>query len=405
MIKLLPVFILLSYSLMYNIDSQNSLLHSDDFENGLGQWAFFDKTTMDPMTDGASIVDSKDDEHGKVLSLMPGQLIALIKGSEQWRNYMIEGDVYFPDTPASLMGLVYNMNLVQRPNWNGEENKLRVEFGSIYIKCGGSYIRVNPHYDGTAGRALYDDYKTPLSGNASISIRTWKHFKYEVFGDACHLYVGDMETPKVTFHGYQHTSGQVGFRPRSSGSACWIDNIEVHKISKLSYQGQVIPENVSWDPNQLITDWDAIGPFLNRVHDIEEAKTFKNRTYTELGNQHKWASFPTDHRGCVISGKICDFNPPERRFAYFHTKIYSEKNSKGKLGFSSRSDLKVFVNGKSRGRINKVNHIWPDFWKMRRHASTEIETPLNKGINHIVVLVDGGRYPGCGFYATLEKNE
>ncbi len=401
--SVITIFSLLIFFPLSTIYSQNVLFQLDDFEHGLGQWEFFEKTTMEPIADGASIVDSKDKEHGKVLSLFPGQLIALIKGSENWSNYVIEGDVYFPNNPASLLGLVYNFNLVQRPNWNRDENRLRVEFGSVYIKCGGSYIRVNPHYDGTAGRALYDDYKTLLTGKAAISINEWKHFKYEILEDTCHVYVDDMEKPKLTFYGYHHTSGRVGFRPRSSGTECWIDNVEVRAISKLSYKEQIDPENVFWEPGKLITDWDAIGPFKNRRTDIEEAVTFIDKPYSEMGNEYKWTSFPTDHRGCVISGKICDFNPPERRLAYFRTIIHSDKNFKTKLGFSSRSDLTVFVNGKDTGKINKVKHIWPDFWKVKRHTPTEIEISLTEGINSIVVLVDGGRYPGCGFYTYLEE--
>ena len=121
-----------------------------------------------------------------------------------------------------------------------------------------------------------------------------------------------------------------------------------------------------------------------------------------MGNVYKWTSFPVDHRGCVISGKICDFNPPERKLAYFRTIIHSDKNSKAKLGFSSRSDLMIFVNGKPIGKINKVKHIWPDFWKVKRHTPMELEILLIEGINHIVVLVDGGQYPGCGFYTHLQ---
>ena len=395
---------LLVFFPLYIIYSQNVLL-SEDFESGLDQWEFFEKTAMESLADGAFIVDSNDKEHGKVLSLLPGEIIALIKGSENWSNYVIEGEVCFPNTPASLMGLVYNLNLVQRPNWNGDDNRHRVEFGSVYIKCGGSYIRVNPHYDGTAGRALYDDYKTPLSGNASIKINVWKQFKYEIFGSTCHLYVDDMQIPKVTFSGYHYTSGRVGFRPRSTGTECWIDNVRVRPIGKLSYNGQIIPENVSLEPDKLITEWEAIGPFKNRRADIEKAETLIDKPYTEMGDDYKWTHFPTDHRGCVVSGKICDFNPPERQFAYFHTIVHSDKKSKVKLGFSSRSDLMVFANGESIGKINKVEHIWPDFWKLKRHTPTEIEILLVKGINHIVVLVNGGQYPGCGFYTHLQKTD
>jgi hypothetical protein len=403
--KIKNITIIISFALFFwkNVFCQDKLYISDDFENGLGQWEFFAKTTMEPLSNNSFLVDSEDKEHGMVLSLMPGQLISLIKGSEYWSNYKIEGDVYFPNTPASLMGLVYNFNLIPRPTWNGEENRLRTEFGSVYIKCGGSYIRVNPHYDGTASRALYEDYKTPLTEEAAIRVKEWKHFKFEVVGGACHLYVDDMEIPKLTFHGYHYTSGRVGFRPRSAGSECWIDNVQVHTINELSFKGQILPKSDTWEPDKLITDWEAIGPFKNHVAEIEEAEAFHNGTYTVEGHDYVWESFNTDHRGCVISGRICDFNPPGRKLAYFRTLFHSDKKTKLKFRFSSRSDLEVFVNGKAVGHIRKVEHIWPDFWKITRHTPTDVMVPLKHGINYITILVDGGQYPGCGFYLYVEE--
>jgi len=399
---LLTIVILLALYSWRCVSYQDTISMSDDFENGLDQWEFLDMRTMAPLSNEAGLVDSEDKEHGKVLSLPPGQLIALIKGSDHWNNYKVEGDVYFPDSD-SLMGLVYNLNLVPRPNWNGKDNRLRTEFGSVYIKCGGSYIRVNPHYDGTAGRALYDDYKTPLVGDAAIKVKEWKHFKYEVFGGDIHLYVDDMEKPKLTFHGYHHTSGRVGFRPRSAGSECWIDNVQVSTINELSFKGQVVPENVTWERDKLITDWDAIGPFSSRVMEIEESEVIMDRAYTVEGHEYRWASFLTDNRGCVISGKISDFNLPGRKLAYFRTLIHSDTETDSMLRFSSRSKLTVFVNGKAVGNIRQVEHIWPDFWKVKRHAPTDVEVSLKKGTNHIIVLVDGGQYAGDGFYAYVEQ--
>jgi hypothetical protein len=398
---LLAIVALLTIYLWRKFSHQDVISMSDDFENGLDQWEFFDMRTMPPLPDEAGLVDTKDKAHGKALSLSPGQLIALIKGSDGWSNYKVEGDVYFPHSD-SLMGLVYNLNLVPRPDWAGEENKLRTEFGCIYIKCGGSYIRVNPHYDGTAGRALYEDYRTPLVGDAAIKPGEWKHFRYEVFGGDVHLYVGDMEKPQLTFPGYYHTSGRVGFRPRSGGSECWVDNVQVSAINELSFDGQVVPEGVTWEPDKLITDWDAIGPFSDRIAEIEESEASTDQTFTVEGQEYKWASFAADNRGCVISGKISDFIPPERRLVYLRTHIHSDVETDSKLRFSSRSTLKVFVNGKAVGTIREVEHIWPDFWKTERHNPTDVEVSLKKGDNHIVVLVDGGWYPGSGFYAYAE---
>ena len=401
-LKIIRMIILSILFLLNNINSQNIIDMTDDFENGLNNWEFFNKKTMEPISDENFWVNSEDDEHGMVLSLPPGQLITLIKGSEKWSNYKIEGDVYFPKTEASLMGLIYNLNIIPRPKTNDELT--RVEFGSVYIKCGGSYIRVNPHYDGTAGRALYDEYKTPLTGEAAVSVGEWKHFKYEIVGGACHLYVDDMEKPKVTFNGYHFISGRVGFRPRSAGSECWIDNIEINSINGLTFKSQVNSNINERNKSKLITDWMAIGPFKNRVKEIEEASTFQNRIYTVTDYKYKFDDFHTDNRGCVISGRICDFNPPDRKLAYFSTQINSDTNKAATFRFSSRSDLMIFVNGKLVGNIEKVDHIWSDFWCEDRHKPTDIEVQLKAQVNFITILVNGGKYPGCGFFLYVQDD-
>jgi hypothetical protein len=376
---------------------------SDDFEKGAGQWEFFEKVTMTPLPAEGRIVDSGDKEHGKVLSLPPGELIALVKNSDGWTGYSVEGDVYFPATAASLMGLVYNLNLVPRSNWKGDTHKTRTEFGSMYIKCGGGYIRVNPHYDGTAGRALHDDYKTPLYGKAAVALKKWTHFKFEVAGGACHLYVEDMKKPQVTFNHYHNTSGRVGLRPRSAGSQCWVDNIKIKSIAALSFKGHILPEGVTHDKEKLITNWYAAGPLYDRLKEIETAPFNAAKTINVNGRAYRWRKFETDHRGCVISGKINDFIPHGRKLAYFHTTVSSKEKRETALRFSSRSFLTVFVNGKEAGKIKPVIHIWPDFWNGRRHVPTGLNITLKKGVNHILVLVDGGKYPGDGFYVFIDE--
>jgi len=372
---------------------------TDDFEGGTGKWEFLDMRTMKAQPPAGRIVDSGDGNHGRVLSLPAGNMIALVKGSEGWGNYKVEGEVCFPRNKSSLMGLVYNLNLVPRPNHKDPEKNLRTEFGSIYIKCGGSYIRVNPHYDGTAGRALYEDLRTPLTGEAAIELREWQRFKYEVVGGACHVYVADMDTPKVTFNDYHYSSGRVGFRPRSGGSEFWVDSVTVKSINDLTYRGPILPLSADYSPDKLRTTWDAIEPFKNRKTELEDEAFAPEKTCVENGQEYAWAPFPVDDRGCVLSGKICDFGSPRRKLAYFHTTMTAPTEESVTIQFSSRSKLTIFVNGEPAGQVDPVTHIWPDFWKKRRHKPTEIQARLKKGENHLVVLVDGGNYPGDAFYA------
>lgn len=393
------IIIVILFLLMVWPAEAETISFEDDFRHGAGQWEFFAKKSMTPLPGEGLIIDSGDKEHGKVLSLPPGDLIALIKYSESWSNYKVEGDVCFPNTEASLMGLIYNFDLQPRPNLPVGQKANRTEFGSMYIKCGGSYIRVNPHYDGTAGRALYDDYKTPLTGDAAVRLKQWKHFKFEVVGGACHLYVGDMEKPKVTFNHYHRESGRVGFRPRTSGSECWIDNINITSIEKLSFDGTILPEGVKHQREELLTRWHAVGPFLSPVKEIERDQFDDEKVYTVKNVQYKWMSFEADHRGCVISGRINDFVFPFRMLSYYYTAVKVEKSKVTSLKFSSRSHLTVYVNGKLAGTIQPVVHIWPDFWSVGRHPATDISIAVKEGINHILVLVRGGKYPGDGFYA------
>jgi hypothetical protein len=365
---------------------------SDDFESGLGHWEIVDVRTLALLPDAAEIVDSGDPAHGHVLSIKAGPGMVLIKGSEGWTSYSLEGEVCFPKGAASLMGIVYHLNAVPRPGFPSDALP-RVEFGSIYIKCGGSYIRVNPHYDGTAGRQLYEEYKTPLTGAASVRVGQWQRFRYEVVGPDCHLYVGPVERPQVTLHGYFQAAGRVGLRPRSGGDALWVDNVNVKPLDALSFTGTV-PTQAETEPSALLTDWEVLGPFSAPVAAIEKGKEAR-----------KWRPFAADPRGCVISGRICDFQPPGRKVAYFRTSIHSDEGGAAALRFSSRSTLEVFVNYVSIGSVHPVEHIWPDFWKRERHAPSDLPITLRRGDNSILVRVTGGEYAGCGFYARLEKSE
>jgi hypothetical protein len=362
---------------------------SDDFESGPGRWEIVDIRTLTALPEAGGIVDSGDPAHGHVLSMKAGQGMALIKGSEGWTNYSLEGEVCFPRGEASLMGLVYHLNALPRPGLTAGAAP-RIEFGSIYIKCGGSYVRVNPHYDGTAGRALYEEYATDLTGAAAVRVGEWQRFRYEVVGANCHLYVGPVQHPQVTFDGYAQSAGRVGLRPRSGGDGFWVDNVRVRPLAALSYRGRV-PTQAEPDPSALLTRWRALGPFAAPVAEIEAGRDLA-----------EWRPFNVDRRGCVISGRICDFQEPGRRVAYFRTTVRSREGGQAKLRFSSRSALEVFVNGAVVGAVDPVEAIWPDFWRRPRHRPTDLSVTLRGGDNSILVRVTGGQYPGCGFYARLE---
>ena len=190
---------------------------TDNFEDGdLSGWALLNSQAI-------RVVDSNNAAHGKVLELQADDaVVALIRDSELWGAVRVEGDVFFPDDGHNYLAFVYHFR----------QDGRRTDFGSLYLKGNGSYIRANPWRDTNVSRLLYEEYLTPLQGEAAIQIGRWHAFNMEVVGTDCHIYIDDMVTPKITYALYEHTSGQVGFNSRVAGSPAWLDNIQVTSIER-----------------------------------------------------------------------------------------------------------------------------------------------------------------------------
>lgn len=375
-----------------NANNPNEFSFLDNFENGLAKWELNNPAKL-------HIIKSGDIEHGKVLALHPGghNVHALIRGSDELTNVKIEGDVLFPYDEHNYLGLIYNYNV----------RDTRVDYGCIYIKGNGSYIRVNPHRDSHVSRTLHEEYKTSLNGDSAIIIGEWQHFKAELMGSVLHFYVGDMDTPKVTFNFHEFSSGRIGFEPRVSGSECWIDNIAVSSITEFNYKGPILPSHIEYKPKKLITQWQSIGPFRRRVEQIEKEGFPPNEPVTVGNESHEWKPFKADGRGCVVGGRIIEWMSG-RTYAYFYSGITSNKEQKAKLKFSTTNDLKVWLNSQYIGEIKRTQFAWYDFWKNPEHAGSELDIPLTKGVNQLLILERGlgfRGYSGDGFYARIVLNE
>ena len=381
---LLAILILFQPSCKTSVDQ--SVLFFDDFEAGLEKWELVSPENI-------RIIDSENNEHKHVLSIEPGEWLvyALIRGSNEWGSVCVEGDVLFPEDTHNYLGLMYHFR----------KTGSRVDFGCIYIKGNDSYIRVNPHRDGNASRTLYEEYKTPLAGISAVHIGKWQHFKAEIMGPECHFYVGDMEKPKVIFPYYEFDSGGIGFKPRIKGSGCWIDNIRVKSISRFSYEGPSTQKVFGYSPEKLITEWDVIGPFEKRCSELENDHFSSDKSYgSDEGENLHWRSFWGDGRGCVTAGQVCEF-VGSAHLAYFHTNWVSDTDREAQLCFSTRNPLIVWVNGIQRGPVESTAYAWFDFLKNPDHAGECIRIPFKSGDNHILILVEGGRYAGDGFFAAI----
>jgi hypothetical protein len=367
------IFISVLFSVLAVTATDSRILFRETFDQGLDRWEVVRSNDI-------KIRHAMDAEHGRVLVLVPnGDVYALIKGSDQWNGWRMEGEVLFPTSEDSYLSILYNFRRTGR----------RADFGGIYIKGNDSYLQVNPHRDFNVGRTLYPEFKVPLKDASAIRIGEWQRFKVEVIKNVCHFYVGDMKIPQLTYSLFELNVGSVGVQPRSVGGEVWIDNIMVSSIQKFSYAGPPRPA-IEYDATSLLTSWQVMGPFDRTQDDI-----------ARRSNQYTWKEFKTDGRGAVVTGTILDYLGP-KTVAYFRTTVNHDKIGESILQVSTVDDLALWVNGRFRWFIPRNELAWFDFWKNTEHHGQRIPIPLVKGENEIVLRVRGGIYATGGFFARIE---
>jgi len=360
----------------------------DSFEVDLTGWEINNDESV-------KIIDSQDPGHGNVLVLIPnGNVSALIKNSDQWGSLRIEGTMLFPTKEDNYLGFIYNY----------QKQVNREDFGLLYVKGNGSYIRANPWRDGNVSRLLYEEYKTKLEEDQAVKIGVWHTFKMEVVNEICHLYINDMELPKVTFGLFEFESGKIGFQPRVTGGEVWIDNIKVTPIKEFSYKGENIP-NIVYEPDSLITRWEVLGPFNKPNTLIERTLNYNEFSIEINGRSYAWETFKTDLRGGVITGRVTEYEG-ENTVAYFRTFFDADYDKTVTLHFTSTDELALFVNGKDFGRVYRDGYFykdndwnaWYDFWKNPQHSGSQVKIPLKKGKNQLIIRVRNGQFASGGFF-------
>lgn len=365
---------------------QNERILADDFERGIDNWQ-----VDDPMS--FRIISSGDTTHKNVLSLSPNQTAqcVLLKNSANLNGIRIEGEVLFPTNGHNYFGLVYNYNKTDD----------RVDFGCLYVKGNDSYIRVNPHRDGNASRALYEEYKTDFEGDEKIERNTWYPFKAEVIDSVCHFYFHNMDVPKVTFSLHEFSSGSIGFKPRFAGDEVWIDNVTLTSVNDFGYHGIQKPERIQYRPESMLTDWYSLGPLKSRSITTENGAADFEKDLVIDGQTYRWEKFETDGRGCVVVGKVSRYSNVYKN-CYFATTVQSDEQTESVLKVSSLNDVMVWVNNAYAGEIQKQQYVWYDFNVNENHKGEELNINLVKGANDILFFVRGGNYSGDGFYACIE---
>lgn len=353
------------------------VLWRDDFEHGLGGWELHGER-------GIALRSSGDPLHGQVLVLTPhgDDVLALIAGSGAWGSVRLEGELRFPTGGDSYLGVVYDF----------QTHGGRPDFGVVYIKAPGSYLQANPHRDLNVSRTLYPEYHVPLEGRARITAGKWQRFAVEVVGAVCHLYVGDLGTPQLTFPLFELDAGRLGLQPRSVGSEVWVDHLEVQAIDRLSYQGPPRPRQFAYRPDLLLDSWEVVGP----LESTDDALARHPEDFDD-----RWRPFSTDPRGAVVTSRVVDYHGA-RTVAYFRTRIRSLSDTTAILHLSTVDDLALWVNGRFRWFVTRGERAWWDFWENPAHGGQRIPLPLVAGDNDLVVRVRGGVYASGGFFARLE---
>jgi len=368
-------------------------LFEDSFEGDLSGWEINNAGSVE-------IIDSQDPNKGNVLVLRPnGNVKALINNSDQWGPLRIEGIMLFPENDHNYLGFIYNYN--KRIN--------REDFGLLYVKGNGSYIRANPWRDGNVSRLLYEEYKINLVEDQAVKIGIWHKFKMEVVNEICHLYINDMETPKVIFGLFEFKSGKIGFQPRVVGGGVWIDDIKVTSIKGFNYKGENIP-NIEYEPDFLITRWEVFGPLKKPNTKIERSIDLNDSVIDIDGQSYTWETFKTDSRGALITGRITEYEG-ENTLAYFRTFLDAEHDKTVTLHFTTTDELALYLNGKDYGRVYRDGYVskdndwnaWYDFWKNPKHAGRQVELLLKKGKNQLIIRVRNGQFASGGFFVYAER--
>lgn len=359
--------------------SPASVLVSNDFEDGLGNWQVF--------ADDFVALRDEPGTGNSVLELrpQPGSFsYVILEDGREFGNVRMEGRFLFPTEGHGYLGFIYNF----------AEDAQRKDFGCIYVKSNGSYVRISPHYDGNPSWRLYEELKVPLTGEQHIEVGRWYRFRLDVAGNSATLYIDDMQRPVTSFALFERASGALGLEARPGrGEPVWVDDVVVTTLADT----RATEAAATVAPPRLLANWQAYGPV-----EMPDQWTPEHPDLPADG----WARFAADPRGALITGRLTQFSSGDADTLYLRTSFDAgDEPRAGWLAFSSANRLDVWLNGFYRGSVADDRYAWGDFLTNPAHTGALLPMLPSPGRNEVVVRVHGRRFAGGGFYADLAYPE
>jgi hypothetical protein len=191
----------------------------EDFENGLSNWLVKSKQHVE--------IIKEEGKNNHVLQLTPmnkrgARTDTLYQLSHSWKNFSMTGRFLFPDEGDGYLGFIYHHR----------ESKQRTDYGVLYVKSNGSYVRASPHYDGNPSWRLYEELRQDLTGPRKVRIGAWHQFKFEVVAGTASLYIDNMQDSIQDFAMFNNDFGAIGFEARPGrGERVWIDDLHIQQAS------------------------------------------------------------------------------------------------------------------------------------------------------------------------------
>jgi hypothetical protein len=356
----------------------SGVIDSEDFENGLGRWRYESSEQV------RLVQEPGTDNHVLVLDpIRPGYVHAIFEPSRGWENTRMEGRFLFPEEGDGYLGFIHNL----------KQTDQRLDFGCLYVKSNGSYIRVSPHLDGNPSWRLHEELKVDLLGERRIKVGHWHRFRLDVVGKQVALYIDNMNQPLTRFDLFPNTAGAFGLEARPGGGApVWVDDLS---FSRLNDEVRDL-EYPSMPPERVLS-WEQLGPF-----EVEETVPKKLPELPQQG----WQSVDPDARGMINTGLMTQYRSGDNNFVYLRTRLtQSEPEGAGPtwLAISSANRLDVWLNGYFRGTVAAERFIWSDFLSAADHPGARLPLQLATGENEIIVRVHGRRFAGGGFFAAVQR--